>query len=233
MKWLVVDDDSVSRTGLAALLGQWESGVTVLETDDAGCGLRLTRENPDLAAVIVDLSASGVRGVASLQDFIQPALQVPVVVVSFSEKPEDAVYALTRGARGYLPKSASPHTIQSALRLVLGGDVYVPPLLLRGERATGAAKACVQPGPAQNALTTRQRMVLQLLCRGLSNKAICHRLQLSEKTIKAHVSGIFKVLQVANRTQATRAALDAGLISWDAGQASNEDEHAACGLSAL
>lgn len=211
MKWLVVDDDSVMRRGLATLLVQWESDTVVLETDDADRGLRLTHEHRDLAAVVVDLRATGVHGVASLRDFVHSSIRVPVIVVSTSENPDDAVYALTCGARGYLPKSASLHTIRSALRLILGGDIYVPPLLL-GAHTPSVAKPWAHPDKTRSALTARQRMVLQLLSGGLSNKAICHRLDLSEKTVKVHVSNIFKSLHVTNRTQAARAALDAGLV---------------------
>lgn len=212
MKWLVVDDDSVLRSGLTTLLSQLESGSTVLETDDVEHGLRLAQEHPDLTAVVVDLQASCMHGAAGLQDLVQASLPIPVIVLSSSENPEDIIDALTCGARGYLPKSASPHTIQSALRLILGGDVYVPPLLLRGAHTFGASKPWAGAAMPQVMLTSRQRTVLQLLCGGLSNKAICHRLDLSEKTVKAHVSNIFRSLHVANRTQATRAALDAGLI---------------------
>lgn len=213
MKLLVVDDNSVLRTGLIALLSQLENGTEVLEADSSAQGLSLTQQHPDLAAIVIDFFASGVGGRASLQDFIQTSLHVPVVVLSFSESPADATYALTCGARGYLPKSASPHTIQSALRLVLGGDMYVPPLLLRETPAPTKPKTWDTHSLMHASLTQRQRTVLQLLCSGLSNKDICHRLDLSEKTIKAHVSGIFKALHVANRTQAARAALDAGLVS--------------------
>jgi DNA-binding NarL/FixJ family response regulator len=212
MKWLVVDDDSVLRSGLITLLTQLESGTVVLETDDVDHGLRLTQEHPDLTAIVINLLASGVHGVASLRDFVQSALRIPIIVLSSSENPEDVIDALARGARGYLPQSANPHTIQSALRLILGGDIYVPPLLLHGARTLGVSSPWTSPAMAQISLTHRQRMVLQLLCGGLSNKAICHRLDVSEKTVKSHVSSIFKSLRVANRTQAARAALDAGLI---------------------
>jgi two-component system nitrate/nitrite response regulator NarL len=212
MKWLVVDDDSVLRSGLITLLTQLESGTVVLETDDVDYGLRLTQEHSDLTAIVVNLLASGGHGEASLRDFVQSALSIPIIVLSSSENPEDVIDALVRGARGYLPKSASPHTIQAALRLILGGDIYVPPLLLHGAHTLGVSKPWAGPTVAQISLTHRQRMVLHLLCGGLSNKAICHRLDVSEKTVKAHVSSIFKSLRVANRTQAARAALDAGLI---------------------
>jgi len=224
MKWLVVDDDSVLRSGLTTLLSQLESGSIVLETDDVDRALHLTQEHPDLTAIVVDLQATGMHGAASLQDLVQLSLRIPVIVLSSSENPEDVIDALTCGARGYLPKSASPHTIQSALRLILGGDIYVPPLLLRGAHTLGASKPWGGPAVTQTPLTSRQRTVLQLLSGGLSNKAICHRLDLSEKTVKAHVSNIFRSLHVANRTQATRAALDAGLIDLSAAPASVKRE---------
>ncbi|QAU25025.1 response regulator transcription factor [Dyella sp. M7H15-1] len=214
MKLLVIDDDSVLRTGLAVLLSRLETETVVQDVESADHGLRLVKEHPDLAAIVIDPLAAGVKGATELADFVRAAAPVPVIALSHSEHPEYARHALACGARGYLPKSASPHTIQSAIRLVLGGDVYVPPLLLQDESSPVSSRSWAFDPTAHASLTHRQRAVLQLLCRGLSNKAICHRLDLSEKTVKAHVSGIFKALHVANRTQAARVALDAGLVSW-------------------
>jgi len=106
-------------------------------------------------------------------------------------------------------------TIVSALRFVLAGNVYVPPLLLHETPAAPRVGSRARPHPSAGAgirLTGRQLAVLTLLCDGLSNKEICGRLDLSEKTVKAHVSAIFKAMNVVNRTQAALLAKEAGLV---------------------
>ena len=125
---------------------------------------------------------------------------------------------LAAGARGYCPKSAGHHTLLAALRLVMEGEVYVPPLMLAATAGAAAAPQAAGgaglPGLPNTAprLTERQLDVLRLLCEGRPNKDISRQLDLSEKTTKAHVTAIFKVLGVVNRTQAVLAARAAGLV---------------------
>ncbi|HLJ86726.1 MAG TPA: response regulator transcription factor [Candidatus Angelobacter sp.] len=215
MKLLVVDDHPSLRAGLKLLLSQAEAGTVVLEAAGGPEGLRLAQEHPDLDAAFVDLVMPGMHGMMALQEFVREHPRLPVVVLSSSEDPHDVRRAMALGAFGYLPKSASPETILSALRLVLSGNIYVPPLLLQSMPVSGAA-GTANAGLRTSYdfhLTERQLVVLKLLCVGLSNKEICCRLGLSEKTVKAHVSGIFKAMNVVNRTQAALAARQAGLVS--------------------
>jgi DNA-binding NarL/FixJ family response regulator len=214
LKLLVVDDHPALRSGLSTLLRQMEAGTLVLEASDGATGLRLAQENLDLAAVFVDLMMPGMHGMTAIQEFIRQHPQLPVIVLSSSEDPHDVRQALRFGALGYLPKSASPETILSALRLVLSGNVYVPPLLLQNTSSAVEAGAANLDSRAVGGfhLTDRQLVILKLLCQGLSNKEICRRLGLSEKTVKAHVSAIFKAMNVVNRTQAALAARQAGMV---------------------
>jgi|SRR5579863_3246808 len=223
MKLLVVDDHPALRAGLKLLLSQAEAGTVVFEATGGPEGLRLAQEHPDLDAVFVDLVMPGMHGMTAVQELIRRHPQLPVIVLSSSEDPHDVRRALALGALGYLPKSASPETILSALRLVLSGNIYVPPLLLQSMPASGMA-GTANAGLRTCAgfhLTERQLGVLKLLCSGLSNKEICCQLGLSEKTVKAHVSGIFKAMNVVNRTQAALAARQAGLISMESGDTAN------------
>jgi DNA-binding NarL/FixJ family response regulator len=214
MKLLIVDDHPTMRAGLAALFGQFETGTTVLEARDGAEALALAQEHPDLDALFIDLMMPGMDGMTAVQEFARRHPQLPVIVLSSSEDAQDVRRALGYGALGYIPKSASPQTILSAFQLVMSGNVYVPPLLLQSvPSATGQAVAPRHDDEAQRAsrLTERQTAVLKLVCEGLSNKEICRRLDLSDSTVKAHVSAIFKALNVVNRTQAVRAAQAAGL----------------------
>jgi two-component system, NarL family, nitrate/nitrite response regulator NarL len=209
MKLLIVDDHAILREGLVALLRQFEQGVDVLQASDTAEGLRLVEAHPDLDAVFLDLNMPDQGGMEAIPVLAKRRPQLPVIVLSSSEDPSDVRRALKSGACGYLPKSASPRNILSALRLVLAGEIYVPPLLL-DVAADGAGY--VPPG-AGGRLTERQIEVLRQLCRGLTNKEISRALKLSEKTTKSHITAIFKALGVVSRTQAASAARHAGIVT--------------------
>jgi two-component system, NarL family, nitrate/nitrite response regulator NarL len=212
MKLLIVDDHPVVRDGLAALLRQLGPDVTVLIAEDGSRGLGVVESHPDLDIVVLDLAMPGSDGFGTLHEFGRRQPQLPVVVVSSSEDPRDVRRALASGALGYIPKSASPRTILAAMQFVLAGNVYVPTLLAQDQTSKpNEAADHSNPGKAAS-LTARQTDVLRLLCEGRSNKEIGRKLGLSEKTVKVHVSALFKALNVANRLQAAAMADKAGLI---------------------
>jgi two-component system, NarL family, nitrate/nitrite response regulator NarL len=211
MKLLIVDDHAILREGLVALLQQFEQGADVLQASDTTEGLRLAEAHPDLDAVFLDLNMPDRNGMEAIPIFTKRCPQLPVIVLSSSEDPSDVRLALKSGAFGYVPKSASPRNILSALRLVLSGEIYVPPLML--DLAPVATDGYAQPtSEVGERLTERQTEVLRHLCRGLSNKEISRALDLSEKTTKSHITAIFKVLGVVNRTQAAAAARRVGIV---------------------
>jgi len=209
MKVLVVDDHSIVRQGLAALLRQEGADTQVVHAADRLEGLAMIEAHSDLDAVLLDLNMPGGDGMVAIGDFGRRRPTLPVIILSSSEDPGDVRRALSLGALGYVPKSASPETLLSAVRLVLSGAIYVPPLVLDGPPAPDVAAAS---GERAGALTPRQVEVLQELAKGLSNKEIGLMFNLSEKTVKAHVGAIFRSLNVVNRTQAANAARAANLI---------------------
>ena len=212
MKLLIVDDHAILREGLVALLQQFEQGADVLQAADTAEGLRLAEAHPDLDAVFLDLNMPDQSGMEVIPVFSRRCPQLPVIVLSSSEDPNDVRQALKSGAFGYVPKSASPRNILSALRLVLSGEIYVPPLML--DLAPLSVNGPGHPiSEAGERLTERQTEVLRLLCRGLSNKEISRALDLSEKTTKSHITAIFKTLGVVNRTQAASAARRVGIVT--------------------
>jgi two-component system, NarL family, nitrate/nitrite response regulator NarL len=208
MKLLIVDDHPVFRDGLAALLKQAAPASEVLQAPSAQEALRVMGEHADIDAVFVDLVMPGLTGEAAIREFGRQHPQLPVIVLSSSEDPGDVRRALNAGALGYIPKSASAQTILSALKLVLSGNVYVPPLLLHAQ-AEPAPTSEPRDGRVLQQLTERQVDVLRLVRDGLSNKEISLRLGIAEKTVKTHIAAIFKTLNVVNRTQAARFLGDA------------------------
>ncbi len=201
---LIVDDHPLVRAGLAALLREHGGVGRVLEAADAETGLALARAHSDLDVVLLDLMLPGGDGSpSSIEAFARLRPDLPVIVLSALENPALVRAALAAGALGYILKSADTQTLLAALRFVLDGNVYVSPgMLVDGAAAKSEALA----------LSRRQIEVLRLLANGLPNKAIGRELGVSEKTVKAHVSAIFRALEVANRVQAGAAARRLRLI---------------------
>ena len=109
-------------------------------------GIQVAAANPDLDAVFVDLLMPGMTGDLAVREFGKSRPELPVIVLSSSENPSDVRRALKAGALGYIPKSASPQTLLSALKLVLSGSIYVPPLLAHGPPPS-RADSSGQPAP--------------------------------------------------------------------------------------
>jgi two-component system, NarL family, nitrate/nitrite response regulator NarL len=212
MRLLVVDDHPIVREGLAAFLEQLGPDTSVLQAGDASRALALAAEHSDLDVVILDLALPGLNGMSAIAEFGRARPELPVIVLSASEDARQAREALAQGALGYVPKSASRQTLVSAIRLVMNGEVYVPPLVLGESPASAPAASGARANNGRVLLTDRQIEVLKRLSAGQSNKTIARDLDLSEKTVKAHVTAIFRVLNVVNRTQAAAAGRVAGLI---------------------
>ena len=205
MKLLVIDDHPVFRDGMAALLRQAADDTIVLQAPECASALDIIDAHPDIDAVFVDLMMPGMTGDIAVREFGKRRPELPMIVLSSSENPSDVRRALNAGALGYVPKSANPQTLLSALKLVLGGDIYVPPLLAHTSDTASNHHAEPNSSATLEQLTDRQHDVLKELCAGLSNKEISSRLGIAEKTVKAHVAAIFKTLNVVNRTQAANA----------------------------
>jgi two-component system nitrate/nitrite response regulator NarL len=212
MRFLIVDDHAVLRSGLTALLRQVEPETSVVEASDAAQGLELVTRHADLDAAFLDLEMPGIRGIPVIEEFGKRRPDLPIIVFSASEDPRDVRLALAAGALGYVPKSASATTLIAAVRLVLQGEVYVPPLMLNDATSEPTRAAAAENSPAPGRLTERQAEVLRRIALGQSNKEIAAALDLSEKTVKVHVSGVFRTLNVVNRAQAAHAARHAGLV---------------------
>jgi two-component system nitrate/nitrite response regulator NarL len=212
MKILIIDDHAMVRQGIAALLERADPANAVLQAPDSVEGLELAARHDDLDIVFLDLSLPGVDGMEVLAALGRTRPALPVIVLSAAEDPETVRRAFAAGALGYVPKAATSATLLSALELVLNGEVFVPGLVLNGQPAARAPWAPSARGAQIGALTPRQAEVLQCLGEGLSNRAIGGQLGLSEKTVKAHVTAIFRALSAAGRPEAIYVAREAGLI---------------------
>jgi two-component system nitrate/nitrite response regulator NarL len=211
MNILVVDDHPVLREGISALLRQDGADTVVLQAGSAAEALELINEHADLDVVVLDLMLPGMGGLQALTEFAKIRPELPVIMLSSSEDPRDAHNAFAQGALGYVPKSSSRYALLSAIKLVLNGELYVPKFFVELGSGPGATTFTPQ-GESSLSLTERQIEVLRLISDGWPNKTIATELGLSEKTVKAHITAIFRALKVVNRTQAAAAGRKAGLI---------------------
>lgn len=197
-KALVVDDHPLVREALRGVL---EALFRPLEYAGAGSlDEALERvEGTDFDLVLLDLHLPGADGLSALLKLRCAAPATPIVIVSQSDDAELMHSAIACGAAGFIPKALPREQIEAALRRVLAGDVFLP-----------AAPDAATP-PALHSLTPRQLAVFDLMLQGHSNKLIAYTLQISEWTVKAHVSAILRALQVTNRVEAVLAAKRLGL----------------------
>ncbi len=204
MKILLVDDHKLVRAGLVLVLKQMEDGVELLEAGTAREAVALSETHSDLSLVLMDLDLPDGSGLEALSAIHakQPAL--PVVILSAMEDQAMVSRAMELGARGFIPKSASGEVMVNSLRLVLSGGICLPPGY--GETARGDGNS-EMPN-----LTHRQLEVLRLMAQGNSNKEIARDLEISENTVRVHISAIIGALDATNRTEAAYSAMRLGLI---------------------
>lgn len=212
MRILLIDDHRLFREAVAHVLAQFDEKVVLLEAGTAEEAIDMTSHYHDLDLILLDLNMPGMGGLSGLPTLLAAAPTVPVVVVSGSTDANDVRASIRAGAAGFIPKTSSGREMSEALRLVLGGDIYVPPSLLAviGPPRDGPAAPST---PVDASLTPRQLEVLRLLGEGLSNKTIARRLSLSEGTVKLHVNAVLRGLNARNRTGAVIEAQRRGLLS--------------------
>lgn len=204
MKVLLVDAFPMVRAALTGLIEQQFAAAQVQGVDSVAAA-RAALEQGLPRLVLLDLHIDG--GFELLQQIHREHLLLPVVVISGSDDTEDALQALGAGAMGYVPERSDLNTLVQALHLVLAGGTYVPPLKPLVDKAPAAAAPAVSPQAwAELPLTPRQRGVLDLLARGLSNKEIARELNVSVDTVKDHVAAVLKALGANSRTQAVLIA---------------------------
>jgi DNA-binding NarL/FixJ family response regulator len=202
---LVVDDHPVVRHGLVSLL-RYEPDIEVL--GEAADGPEAVRQiitlQPDL--VLLDLRMPQLGGVEVMRQIRARGITTRFLVLTTYDTDEYIAPALSAGAQGYLLKDAPPEDLLRAVRMLMQGRAALEPAV--------AAKmlARMADGPPADELSARELEVLGLLVRGESNKQIAAALDLSENTIKSHLSRIFDKLGARSRTEAVSMALQRGLI---------------------
>lgn len=204
-QYIVADDHPLFREALKGALARHDSGVRFVDADSVAGLLAAIEAEPDADLLLLDLNMPGAQGFNALAHVrgVRPAL--PVIVVSADDDPQTIHSALRFGAQGFIPKSLEAGQMVQAIDAVLAGEVYVPPGF-QPPRDLEAAGEDLEVAKRIAELTPQQFRVLGMLCAGLLNKQIAYELQVSEATVKAHVTAILRKLGVGTRTQAVLAA---------------------------
>ncbi|HEV7715079.1 MAG TPA: response regulator transcription factor [Steroidobacteraceae bacterium] len=211
LKLLVIDDHPLVLEGVAAALEGLGDGVSIVAARTAERGLAAAAANPDLDLVLLDVALPGVSGFALIGKLQERFPTLPIVVLSALDDAASVSRAMNAGAMGFVPKSSATRVLINVLKQVLEGNVH-PATLTATKPASSVFAAAGVKEHDVSLLTLRQIEVLSRVCQGKANKQIATELGLSEKTVKAHVTAIFKVLGVANRTQAALAARSVGVV---------------------
>ncbi|WP_165670160.1 response regulator transcription factor ErdR [Metapseudomonas otitidis] len=197
---LIADDHPLFRSALhqALTLGLGQDVRLVEVASIAELEERLAQKS-DWDLVLLDLNMPGAYGFSGLVLLRGQYPQIPVVMISAQEEASVVVRAREFGASGFIPKSSPLEVIQSAVRAVLDGDAWWPP---QADEAVVVSDEARAASAGLASLTPQQFRVLTMVCEGLLNKQIAFELNVSEATVKAHVTAIFRKLGVRTRTQA-------------------------------
>ena len=222
LKILIVDDHHLFMEGLRHVLNAMISKLEILEATCAKDGLSVAAHHNDLDLVLLDLDLPDAPGIDVLKQLRQNNPLLPVIILTASDDQANMCQALNLGAAGYIHKSLNGRVLLHIIRLVLAGEIYIPPMLLsKLVTFMGATKIDTTLEQAEMhadikndsylsdidvRLTSRQREILGLVANGLSNKEIAWELCITEATVKSHVGSVLKVLNVHNRTKAAQAA---------------------------
>ena len=212
MKVLIADDHRLIIEGVKIKLAELDpalEAVVAMNLEELDRAVAAHAHELDLA--LVDIAMPGTHGFEHVARLRSQAPALPVIVLSGSEDVELMRALIDLGVLGFIPKAYSPEVMLSAIRLVLAGGIYVPPLLLANAQAQGwqpSEAPAAEGAPSRsidglrNLLTERQIDVMRLLSQGKPNKLIARDLGISEGTVKIHLAAIFRALNVRNRVEA-------------------------------
>lgn len=199
---LIADDHSIVRQGLKQIL-ELERDITVIaQASNGGEAIKLAKEcKPDV--ILMDINMPGINGLQAIKELKQENSPSRIIVLTIHEDREYLFKTLQMGAEGYVLKDAETSVLISAIRSVYNGQSFIQPNLTKElVKEFNRVTLHEKDKNEDNNLTTREVEVLGLIAEGMINKEIAKQLYISEKTVKNHVSNIFKKLDVSDRTQA-------------------------------
>lgn len=211
MHVVLVDDHTLVRAGLRALLDEYPDVKVVAEAGDGASGLEAVRlHRPEL--LITDLTMEGMNGIELTERATREFPALRVIVISMFSSKEHVLRAMSAGASAYLLKDAAESELGQALAAVSRGESYMSEGA--SKRVEGLARIGAETDPLA-LLTVRQREVLKLIAEGVTTKQIAHHLSISPKTVEAHRKALMDRLEIRDVAGLVRLAVRAGLVSLD------------------
>ena len=205
---LLADDHTLFRDGMRYVLQQLSEQVDIICAGDFAETLKQAEAYPNIDLALLDLHMPGSEGVTAIRIFHERFPCIPLVVVSGSDHLPEIQCVMEYGAMGFIPKTSTGKAMVAALRIVLDGGIYFPPVLQPLMETINTSNHNTN----KHGLTKRQLETLAFLAEGLSNKEISTKMRLAEGTIKVHVAAAFQALHVNSRIEAVRKAQKLGLI---------------------
>jgi DNA-binding NarL/FixJ family response regulator len=211
---LLVDDDDLMRAGLRSVLSSDETIEVVGEAGDGRvAGQRVRELSPDV--VLMDIRIPNLDGISATREILATRPEAKVVILTTFEEDDYIFGALSAGASGFLLKRTSPEQLIGALHAVAAGDSLLSPSVTRRviERMARQPAPDTSSSERLDELTPRERDVLELVARGLSNNEIAAELVVEESTVKTHVKRILMKLHLRDRVQAVIFAYESGVTT--------------------
>lgn len=206
---LVVDDQTLFRTGLTSLLNEDERVEVVGQAvDGADAVKQAIKLKPDV--VLMDIKMPNTDGIEATRQIVEQVPGIKVLILTTFETDSQVIQALKAGASGYVLKDSSAAGIVSSIVAVMSGERVMASAVANRvlEMLTGTAT----PKEFYDGLTNREVEILKLLANGMANKQIAYRLKISEKTVRNHVSNMYEKLGIYDRSQAVLYAVKKGLV---------------------
>ena len=206
---MITDDHSMIREGLKSLLELDDDIKVIAEAvDGRDCLDKLDVYKPDV--LLLDINMPNMNGLEVLKELKARKSKVKVLVLTVHNETEYLMKAVDIGINGYVLKDSESAELKKAIRAIMDGETYIQPSLIPALNAKRLERN--EDEEKIDSLTRRELEVLKLLAIGMYNKEIAEKLEISERTVKNHVSNIFKKLEVTDRTQAAVFAIRNNLI---------------------
>lgn len=202
IRLLIVDDHPVVRTGLGTMLQQ-HPRIAIAGTVDSGESAMEFLGHSPVDVVLLDLRMPGLSGISTLRSMLQVSPAPKVIILSSFEFDEEIYQSVVAGARGYILKDMPGSEILEAIYRVYDGSTYFPKRI-----ANRLTERRLRPD-----LSKREVEILELVCKGFTNKEIGTALQLSQFTVRNHLNNITSKLEVTDRTEAAFIAIQTGIVS--------------------
>ena len=208
-KVMLVDDHALIREGIKQLL-EFDGSIDVIEqaSDGAECLEKLQHVQPDI--LLLDINMPNVNGIEVLEEIKKKNIPVKVLMLTVHSEAEYLVQAVDIGANGYILKDSGSEELKKAIQSVMDGDSYIQPSLIPSLNSRLVNRDIDKEKIA--ALTKREMEILTQIAGGMFNKEIAMNLNISERTVKHHISNIFKKIDVSDRTQAAVFAIRNNIV---------------------